>query len=148
MTDLQLRSSENKIVQAGRPDWSLLIQEFVTCGDFSQITASSYERRLRRFESWINNQNIQIPTHQDIINYKKFLERELKSPLSVGNYLTATRQLFYWLEAELILPNACKRVKNPPKPRGFRKEALDIEQIKKLLSFDRSTLIGKRNLHS
>lgn len=127
-------------------EWDKLFKEFISKSDFSTNTAKSYKRRLRSFEGWLLNNRINSPSRQDIIDYKKEITAQLNSPLSVSNYLTAVRRFFNWLEVELIYPNVTKDIKNPPKPRGFRKDALDIEQVKRLLSsIDRTTLIGKRD---
>jgi len=146
MTYLTNKTEDLKLAPVITLNWSKLIIEFITKSDFSTTTATSYKRRLRSFEKWIINSKIQSPNRQDIINYKKAINQRLNSPLSVSNYLTAVRRLFNWLEVELIYPNITKDIKNPPKPRGFRKDALDLEQVKKLLSsIDRTTLIGKRD---
>lgn len=143
----ELKTIENHNVQRA-PDleWDKLFKEFISKSDFSSNTAKSYKRRLRSFEGWLLNNLVKSPSKQDIIDYKKEITAQLSSPLSVSNYLTAVRRFFNWLEVELIYPNVTKDIKNPPKPRGFRKDALDLEQVKRLLSsIDRTTLIGKRD---
>ncbi len=123
------------------------LDSFLRSLDIRQSSKNTYKRQLREFFLWIKSKNIESITREHVLEYKEMLvyKKELAA-FTVGGYLTAVRRFFEWLEAVKIYPNIAKAIKGPKRTRGFKKDCLTIEQVKKLLSsIDRSTVIGKRD---
>lgn len=122
-------------------------QEFLKSLDVKNSSRYTYQRQLNEFIKWCKKNKVIIPQRDDILNYKDYLRdtKELSS-LTIAGYLTAVRKFFQWLEISKIFPDITKGIKNPKRKRGFKKDALNTEQIKKIFSFiDKNTLIGKRD---
>lgn len=123
-----------------------LIDRFLLCQDIKQNSKISYKAGLKRFSEWIKNEGIQNPTRENILFYKSYLETQNISPLTFGNYLVVIRRFFNWTEEHNLYPNIARGIKGPKHPRGFKKYALTINQIRELLSaIDCSTDLGKRD---
>jgi integrase/recombinase XerC/integrase/recombinase XerD len=123
------------------------IEAFLLSLDIRESSKQTYKRQLKEFLSWFKTCKKTHPMRQDIIAYKDFL-REVKelSALTIGGYLTAIKRFFDWLEHQQIYPNIARSVRGPKRKPGFRKDALSIDQVKKLLdAIDCSTLQGKRD---
>lgn len=135
------------LVQVIANPFELHLDEFLQSLDIRDSSKNTYRRQLKEFFSWIKNSTTSSPDRGTILLYKNYLitEKEL-SALTIGGYLTALRRFFEWLEAMRIYPNIAKAVRGPKKRRGFKKDALSVEQAKQLLfSIDRADLTGKRD---
>jgi len=120
-----------------------IIEKFFATLDVKQKTKDTYRRALRVFEIWISDKGIINPKREHILEYKDYLRDktivghngEIKSlsPLSITAYLSALRCFFTFLEAEHIYPNIAKGVRGMKKQRGFRKDALTGDEVKRLL---------------
>jgi len=126
---------------------NLYVQQFLNSLDIRESSKSTYNRQLKEFLIWLKNFCVINPTRESLLEYREYLKniKEL-SAFTIGGYLTAIRRFFEWLESMKIYPNVAKSIRGPKKRRGFKKDALTIEQVKKLLdSIDRSTFDGKRD---
>lgn len=124
-----------------------LIVGFLKSLDVRESSKQTYKRQLGEFLVWAKLKELLGPSREDIIAYKDYLQntKEL-SAFTVSGYLTAVKKFFEWLESMKIYPNIAKGVKGPKKRRGFRKDCLTLEQVKKLLkAIDRKTIGGKRD---
>ena len=121
-------------------------RKFISSLDASDLTKTHYRRRLKQFSIWLSENQIKGIEHQTVLNFKKYLRDEKFEASTIGAYLVALRQFFQWAETKRIHPDVTKGVKGVKRPRGFRRDALTIPQIHKLLdSIHRSTEIGKRD---
>jgi integrase/recombinase XerD len=123
------------------------IEPFLRSLDVRQSSRDTYHRQLREFLIWRSSGHNLTLSRQDILDYKDFLkyDKDLTS-FTIGGYLTVVRRFFEWLDSMNIYPNVAKGIKGPKRKRGFNKDALTIDQAKKLLhSLDKSTLAGKRD---
>jgi len=123
------------------------IEPFLKSLDIRQSSRDTYQRQLREFFSWRLSTNIYELSRQHILDYKEFLKYDKNlTAFTIGGYLTAVRRFFEWLESMRIYPNVAKGIKGPKRKRGFKKDALTLDQAKLLLhSIDRDTLTGKRD---
>lgn len=121
--------------------------QFLKSLDVKNTSRYTYERQLREFFKWFTQQKLITLDREHILDYKDFLKNDKNlSSLTVAGYLTAVRKFFEWLENEKIFPNITKGIKNPKRKRGFKKDALTAQQVKKiLLSINTKTLTGKRD---
>lgn len=123
------------------------ISVFLKSLDIRNSSKSTYQRQLREFFLWLSKRANDFPSREDLLEYKEFLRNDKElAAFTISGYLTAVRKFFEWLEAIKIYPNIAKGIKGPKRRRGFKKDALTIDQVKKLLgSIDQSTLSGKRD---
>lgn len=123
------------------------IPTFLKSLDIRDSSKNTYLRQLREFCAWREGMNIIHPTREDLLYYKEYLKNEKElAAFTIGGYLTAVRRFFEWLESMKIYPNIAKGIKGPKRRRGFKKDALTVDQVKILLkSIDRETLAGKRD---
>ena len=129
------------------PAMDTLIESFLSAQDVSPSSKKTYGRSLRQFFLWMEQEGISHPTREDIISFKEYLTGEGKSPMTAGSYLVVVRKFFTWLQSEGKYPNIAQDVKNPRKPKGFRKDCLTVAQVKDLLSMHKrftNHLEGKR----
>ena len=123
------------------------IINFLSSLDIRQSSKSTYQRQLKEFFGWYSKQYITTLSREHLLRYKEYLKTERKlASFTIGGYLTAVRRFFEWLEATRIHPNIARGIKGPTRRRGFKKDALSVEQAKMILdSIKRTTLTGKRD---
>lgn len=119
------------------------VNKFILSLDTKEQTRDTYRKALKVFNEWIIEKGYTNPAREQILEYKDFLqnrtvvntEGELKtlSPLTVTAYLTALRRFFAYLESEKIYPNIAKDIKGLKRPKGFLKDTLTKDEVKRLL---------------
>ena len=123
-----------------------LINGFLRSLDVRPNSVKTYERGLKQFTEWLTSQGDLQLTRETILAYKNYLSVRGTSALTISSYLVAVRRFFEFAEAEKIFPNIAKGIKGAKRPKGFRKDALTVGQIKELLeSSDQATFEGLRN---
>jgi integrase/recombinase XerC/integrase/recombinase XerD len=133
---------DNAVVLRGRID---IVQEYIDTLDVKPKSRDTYQKALKQFMLYMDSSNISQPTRSDILAYKAYLMENYKA-CTVSSYMTAVKGLFAYLEAEKIFPNIANGIKGAKHQQGFRKDALTIDQARRLLnSIDTSTIEGKRN---
>lgn len=135
-----------------RPEATLeeLLQRFLEAQDIAPSSRATYRRQLRQFVSWLQQtgraSRLSTLLREDILSYKDYLLQLGLSSYTVSGYITATRKLFEWLEAEKVYPNIARGVKGTKKAKGFRKDCLTPGQIREALeAIDMATLEGLRD---
>jgi len=124
-----------------------LIERFLFSQDVSESTRINYQKYLKRFFEWVKVEGLNLSdlTREDVIRYKKDL-RETLTPDSVNSYLVAVRNFFKHVSSKTSFPNIAKDVKNCKIKKGFKKDALTKDQVKRLInSIDTETLRGLRD---
>ncbi|HOD01768.1 MAG TPA: tyrosine-type recombinase/integrase [Clostridiales bacterium] len=122
---------------------SQTVEKFIASLDAKDRTKEAYRKALRVFEIWIADKGHKNPQREQILEYKDYLQSktiagadgEIKSlsSLTVSAYLTALRRFFAYLEGEKIYPNIARDIKGLKRPRGFLKETLTKDEVKRLL---------------
>lgn len=117
-----------------------LLNRFIISQDVKQSSKSLYKRTLKRFFSWIRENNYKLSeiARPEIIKYKEDLLASDKSSLTVGSYITSVRKFYEWAEANKLYPNIAKGIKTPKRKQQFRKQPLTPIQAKELLNFYRT----------
>ena len=122
-----------------------LVSLFLSSIDIRPRSIDTYRKALKQFFLYLDKKNITAPTKEDIIAFKNDLAAEHEAS-TVSLYIIAVRQFFNWLYENGLYDNIAHGIKGARTPKGFRKDTLTIEQIKRTLQgIDRSTLEGKRN---
>jgi integrase/recombinase XerD len=109
------------------------VSKFLASLDTRENTKETYSRALRAFEAWITEKGYTRPTREHILEYKLFLQERGLSALTTTAYLTALRRFFAYLEGEKVYPNVAKDIKGLKRPRGFLKDTLTREEVRRLL---------------
>lgn len=111
----------------------------------SERTKKTYLGCIKNFISWLEINNIDVATRNDIVNYKKYLFNKLQlKDTTTNTYLTAIKDLYKYLET-CGFTNIAKDIKKISIDNDFRKDNLTYSQVKSILSnIDKSTLEGKR----
>lgn len=137
---------ENRDLQNLRESFNILLEKFLLAQDIKEKSKETYKKALKQFFGYLNEDNITSLTREDIIAYKKSLKDKNLSAYTISTYITAIRKFFEWTESIKLYPNISKGIKGTKKPRGFRKDTLTVEQVKRILkSIDCSVLQGKRD---
>jgi len=134
----------NAVTHIGSEDQ---LQSFLATLDIRQSSKNTYGRQLKEFFAWCRQNNLTAVGREDLLTYKNYLglQRSLAA-FTISGYLTAVRRYFEWLEVYQQKPNVARGIKGPSRKRGFKKDALTVDQVKKLLqSIPRTTLAGKRD---
>jgi integrase/recombinase XerD len=121
-------------------------ERFLASQDVKASSRHTYERGLRQFALWLSTQEVQNPSRETILAYKRHLQNRGLSPLTLSSYLVVVRKFFEWMEGTKLYPNVARGVKGAKQTRNFRKDPLTAGQVIELLeTMDRSTLQGKRD---
>jgi len=119
------------------------VDKFLASIDTKERTKETYRKSLRVFQIWVTDNNYTPLERRHLLEYKQYLQDktivdtdgEIKnlSSLTVSAYLTALRRFFAFLESEKIYPNIAKDIKGLKRPKGFLKDTLTKDEVKRLL---------------
>ena len=104
-----------------------------------ESSRATYARALRGFFAFMDEEGITTaPTRATIVAYKRYLMDSIKagtySALTVCSYLNAVRGFFGWTEGEGLYPNIAKGVKSPKHTTAHKKQHLEADKVKELLT--------------
>ncbi|OYQ67823.1 tyrosine-type recombinase/integrase [Aerococcus sp. 1KP-2016] len=139
-------------------------------------TKESYLKNIRPFLTYLKKLSIVNPTYHDVERYfddlinqpsqthimindidydelsdqqRRALDQFRYKDRTIKSYRNMLNQFFKWLEREQLYENIVQRANNNiPVPHGHAKDALDIEDVEKLLAYlsaGNDTLVGKRD---
>lgn len=118
------------------------LTEYIKTLDVKPKSKETYLKALRVFANWNGGT---IPTNRaDILAYKEYLVNNYKAT-TVNAYITALKGFYSYLEAEGICPNFAANIKGLKNGKGFKKDALTVEQAKALLNNEGETIENKRD---
>lgn len=126
-----------------------IINEWLDGADIAEVSKRSYRTKLNLWFRWLNNihYDVRRPTQQQVLDYKRHLESEGKSSLTVDSYITAVR-LFYrhCVKMHYFGEDITHGVRCLTKLKGYRKSPLTREDAVRLLdSINTERLAGKRD---
>lgn len=111
---------------------------FLNYLDVAQKSKKTYGLNIRPFMEYLTKKHIQMPTRNDVIEYRDELKKT-KKPTTVNSYMIVVRQFFEWLEYMRIYPNVAKDVKGSKLPTIHRKKALSKYQAKEIIESAENT---------
>jgi len=121
-----------------------IINSYINSLDVRPRSKDTYKKALKRFVIFSKGRSKPL-TRQDILKYKDLLITNYSAP-TVSAYLTAVKGFYNYLEAEKISPNIARGIKGAKSQKGFKKDALTIEQARNTITgIDKKTINGKRN---
>lgn len=109
-----------------------LMERYLKYIDVCDNTIKTYNVGLIQFMQYLKDNNIKMPTRDDIINFREYLKVEHK-PNTVNAYLIAVRSFFSWLEYEDITKDITKKIKGVKLERIHLKRGLSQEEIRNVL---------------
>lgn len=126
-----------------------IINEWLDGADIAEVSKRSYRTKLNLWFRWLNNIHYEVrrPTQQQVLDYKRHLESEGKSSLTVDSYITAVRLFYrYCVKMQYFGEDITQGVRCSTKLRGYRKSPLSREDAVRLLdSISTERLTGKRD---
>lgn len=136
---------ENRSVMALDYKLEDFLERFIISLDIKDKSKDTYRKALRQFFKFMFTNNLSNLTREDILKYKAYLTENYSS-YTVSAYLVAVKKFFEWLESIKSFPNIAKGIKGAKAHKGFKKDSLTVEQVKRVLrSMDRLSIEGKRN---
>lgn len=127
-------------------DYSAIIDRFLLAHDIKPKSKETYRRALRQFFVYLETEGVTRPTRETLLAYKAYLIDKKLSAYTVSAYIIAVRKMFQWTESEHLYANIASQIKGQKKPKGFKKDALSVNQARKLLTdMETETLSGARD---
>lgn len=126
-----------------------IIDEWLESADIAEVSKRSYRAKVSRWFRWLSSihYDVRRPQRQQVLDYKRYLESEGRSTLTIDAYITAVRLFYrYCVRAGYYPSDITEGVRCSTRIKGYRKSALNKEQASQLLeSIDTHTLRGKRD---
>lgn len=103
--------------------------------DASDKTRETYVRALRQYRAYLEECGVDplAATRETVVSYKRHLSASGRAASTVNGYLTAVRSFYAWTEATRLYPNVAAGVKGQRTSAGGSKEALTLQQARRLL---------------
>ena len=109
-----------------------LQEDFLKYIDVSDKTIETYKIALRQFANYLYENDIKVPTREDIINYRESLKADHK-PTTINGYMIALRNFYKYLEYQGITKNITENVKSIKLETHHLKRSLSVEEVQKVL---------------
>lgn len=126
-----------------------IIDEWLENSDIAEVSKRSYRTKVTL---WFRHlaairYDLHHVTRQQVLDYKRWLESEGRSTLTIDGYITAVRLFYrYCLKRGYYHTDITEGVRSSTRIRGYRKMALSREDAMRLLeSIDTRNLVGKRD---
>lgn len=126
-----------------------IVDEWLENSDIADISKRSYRTKIALWFRYLASirYDVHHPTRQQVLDYKRHLENEGRSTLTIDGYITAVRLFYrYCVKRDYYHIDITEGVRSATRIRGYRKMALSREDAIRLLeSVDTRTLVGKRD---
>ena len=126
-----------------------IIDEWLDASDIAEVSKRSYRAKVSLWFRWLSSihYDVRRPQRQQVLDYKRHLEREGRSTLTIDGYITAVRLFYRYCKRVGYYPtDITEGVRCSTKLRGYRKSALSSEDATRFLeSIETKSLTGKRD---
>lgn len=114
-----------------------LTTAFVSTLDRSEKTTEAYGHNLARFFAWVEatGRNLAELSDADIVAYKKSLEAEGKSLLTINAYMVAVRRFYTWAERRKLYPNIAAGIEVRGRKATTQKQHLSNDKSAELRAY-------------
>ncbi len=121
---------------------------FIDYLDTTPKTIESYKKNLKQFFIYLQEMEIQHPTRQDIISYRKYLKNSGYKETTIQAYINTTKQFFKWTAYAGIYEDIASSVKNECVKNIHRKDSLSEGEFEDIISLytERNDIEALRNL--
>ena len=110
-----------------------MISRFFAFLDTSEQTVRTYRHGISQFMKYLHAENINRPTRENVIAFKKALIAKGLKPATIALYLSSIRRFFSWSASEGLYPNITDGVKSPKQQGGHKRDYLSGSQIQAIL---------------
>lgn len=127
---------------------SEIVDGWIADTDILPATKADYRRKIALWFRWLAARDIDTrgPQRQHLIEYKRSLQDEGRSVLTVCSYVTVVKLFYRYCEQMGYYSNIGTGVKSSVKHKEYYKEALTQAEATRLMdSIDTQTVIGKRD---
>ena len=125
-----------------------IVDEWIADTDVLPATKADYRRKINLWFRWLSASGID-PRHAErrhIVDYKRLLQQDGKSVLSVCSYVTVVKLFYRYCAGQKYCENIGTGIKSSLKHREYYKAALTRREATQLMeSIDTSIIIGKRD---
>lgn len=125
----------------------IAIEEYINYIDLKEKTKQDYKKILEDYLDFVNK-TTSSPTRMDILKYKENLKKRVRSA-TIQKYIVVIRNFYRWYHVEGYGANIAEGIKGAKIEPTFKREALSIDEAKKLLARARylsyKSIVGKRN---
>jgi site-specific recombinase XerD len=128
-------------------DFRIYINEYIESLNRKEITKTSYKKILLKFEEYCFNHSIYKPEKRDILGYKEYLSRSVRSA-SIQKTIVVLRGFFTYLDSEGVYPNIMSGIRGVKIEQTFKRNAFTVEEVVRLLHKAKelaTNIEGKRN---
>ena len=125
-----------------------IIDGWIADTDILPATKADYRRKVNLWFRWLSAAGVEprSPQRHHIVEYKRWLQEQGRSVLTVCSYVTVVKLFYRYCEQMGYYNNIGTGVKSSVKHRAYYKAALSRREATTLLeSIDTATLIGKRD---
>lgn len=126
-----------------------IVDEWLKESDIADISKRSYRAKVALWFRYLASirYDVRYPTREQVLSYKRHLESEGRSTLTIDGYITAVRLFYrYCVKRGYYHIDITEGVRSATRIRGYRKMALSKDDAMRLLeSVDTRTLVGKRD---
>lgn len=126
-----------------------IVDEWLKESDIADISKRSYRAKVALWFRYLASirYDVRYPTREQVLSYKRHLESEGRSTLTIDGYITAVRLFYrYCVKRGYYHTDITDGVRSATRIRGYRKMALSKDDAMRLLeSVDTRTLAGKRD---
>ena len=142
-TALTVGTIESKATVVGNnPFTKATFADWINYCDVKPATQKTYNKAVENFAGYLMNNNISLPTRDDVISYREWLLANNYKPSSARLYLTIVKKIFKWLASKMIYANVADNVKLPEMPTDeHSRDPLTLEEARATIS----SFKGKRN---
>lgn len=143
MNELVSVESTNEITKAAFSE--SLYCKWLAYIDVKPKSVETYKKAIRVFFTWLNEEGIQNPTREDVLNFKAYMMNSHK-PSTTQTYIVAVKLFFAWLEQEGLYKDVARNIKGVKIDKNHKKDYLTSTQAAAVLNnMPRETLKDKRN---
>lgn len=125
-----------------------IIAEWLENIDVMTTTRHSYGAKVQLWFRWLHRQQVdpRTPRRADLLNYKRAMELEHKTALTVDSYVTAVRLFYKYCSQRGYYNSIGDGIRSSVRYKGHRKGRLTAEDAARLLdAIDITTIRGKRD---
>ena len=126
-----------------------IINEWLDEADIAEVSKRSYRAKIGLWFRWLSAQHLDVrrAEHQQVLDYKRYLEGSGRSTLTIDGYITAVRLFYrYCVKMRYCSYDITQGVRCSTRLKGYRKSALSVDDATRLLdSINTTTLTGKRD---
>ena len=119
--------------EMGLTNLNLYEESFFDYIDADDKTIKAYMVGIKAFNSFLQENNINNPTREDVISFRNML-REKYSSNTCNTYMIAVRALFKYLSIHGLYENIAVDLKGARYDTTPKKEVLSLEQVKEIYS--------------